>query len=1004
MQGILVNDLKAQIATGNALLIVGAGVSVAATAGGPLAGLAKWKGLLVNGIDRCLEVGRPRPDQKWARRRREDLESDDLDDLLSVAELIAGRLGAPTGGEYSRWLDETVGRLQIVDRAVLDALRALAVTIATTNYDGLLEEATLLPPVTWRDRRAEGLVSGEESGILHLHGHWQDPDSVVLGIRSYEALLGDARAQALQQALRTLRTLIFIGFGAGLQDPNFGALLAWSRKAFAGSKHRHFRLCLKTEEKDLLALHPPAERIELVVYGEAHTELAPFLRSLRPQERESTAVRKIAGSQDRAPEKPVSPPRLPAPRNCFGRNKSLRQLVRAVIATTPEAVAILGLPGVGKTTVALTVLRDAKVVERYGARRFFVRCDAATNRDAIVAAMASAIGLEAGPGLEQRTFRELESGPALLVLDNLETPWDVDQLSVEELLGQLAALPDLALLATKRGEEWPAGPRWREPVLLRSLDLVSARKAFLEIAGYQHRDDPLLDRLIEAVDALPIAIDLLAHHAQSLAKLDELWQRWETKRDVVLQRAGGQAREVNIQVSIGLSLQSSRMTPGGRRLARLLTLVPGGLTAYHLRALLPDEGAEAAAALRRTGLVAPQEVRLRLLAPIREALRHLPSSRPKDREKLILIFLDLALRGEQVGHEGGADAVKELGAEIENLEAVIGMALQEGDLDAAVAAAVALGQFQRFTGLGGFGVLGQAIKAAKKAGNTALEARALEAFANVAAGRFDYQMARPRFEKAQALYHHLGDWQGEANCIWSLGNITLSDSEAAKSHFEKARRLYHRADSMEGEVNCIYGLTTIALVHHDYKTARPRLEEALALYRGIGDPLGEANCISSLGDIALEESDDQTARSRYEEALALYCEVGNLLGKANCIKGFGDLALHDSDYERARSKYERARLLYRQVGSALGEASCVQRLGRVAAASGDSQTARGIQDPYSTGWTHWELAQIASDPKQRRTHLQAARRAWSEIERSDLVARADRELAEGAKRRRTRIK
>src|SRR5262249_37023168 len=152
------------------------------------------------------------------------------------------------------------------------------------------------------------------------------------------------------------------------------------------------------------------------------------------------------------------------------------------------------------------------------------RCDAATGRDGVVAAAASAIGLEAGPGLEQRTYRELESSSALLVLDNVETPWDADPLPVEELLGQLAAFRGVALLATVRGEERPDGPRWREAIRLRPLDLAPARQAFLAIAGERHRVDPYLDRLIEAVDALPLAIDLLAHHAESLPDLAELWQ------------------------------------------------------------------------------------------------------------------------------------------------------------------------------------------------------------------------------------------------------------------------------------------------------------------------------------------------------------------------------------------------------------------------------------------------------------------------------------------------
>jgi hypothetical protein len=48
--------------------------------------LASWKGLLADGIERCVLVGQPPAAEGWAERLRADLESADLDDLLSVAE------------------------------------------------------------------------------------------------------------------------------------------------------------------------------------------------------------------------------------------------------------------------------------------------------------------------------------------------------------------------------------------------------------------------------------------------------------------------------------------------------------------------------------------------------------------------------------------------------------------------------------------------------------------------------------------------------------------------------------------------------------------------------------------------------------------------------------------------------------------------------------------------------------------------------------------------------
>jgi hypothetical protein len=198
MSQVLTDDLRKQIADGQAIAIVGAGVSVGATNNAPV---ASWVGLLKDGIARCEAVARP--PTGWADRYRAALDSGDLDELLGLAEQVSRRLGYPQGGEWRRWLRETVGQLKSAMNASLEALRDLRVPIATTNYDNLIEDATGWPAVTWREGPlVERVLRGDDEGVLHLHGHWQDPDSVILGIRSYEAVLGDAHAQTVLRSLR----------------------------------------------------------------------------------------------------------------------------------------------------------------------------------------------------------------------------------------------------------------------------------------------------------------------------------------------------------------------------------------------------------------------------------------------------------------------------------------------------------------------------------------------------------------------------------------------------------------------------------------------------------------------------------------------------------------------------------------------------------------------------------------------------------------------------------
>jgi tetratricopeptide (TPR) repeat protein len=949
----LLADLRAHIANRDVLVLVGAGVSAAATNG---QAIAQWKGLLHHGLERCKAVCALTDD--WLAKKQADLNSDDIDDLFSVAEIVASKLGAPAGGEYGRWLRESVGSLRAVDRAVLEALRDLKLPIATTNYDGLIEEVTGWLVVTWQDgAKVERVLRGDDQGVLHLHGFWDQPETVILGIRDYAKILGDIHAQTMQRTIRATRTLLFVGCGEGLRDPNFGAFLKWSEPVFAASEYRHFRLARESEVAELQKLHASAQRLFVLSYGSNHADLAPFLRSLAPRETPPVPV-------------PASPRslRLPHVAYCFGRDDLVSDLVATLLEDNPPPTAILGGPGHGKTTVSLKAVHDPRVAERYGTRRFFVRCDGAKTRDALAGEIALAMGLEPGPNLVDRAFAELERDRAALVLDNAETPWEADTLATEELLAQLADIRGLCLIVSVRGQQRPQGVAWREPVGVPPLDLPAARQAFLARAGERFSADSHLDDLVNAVDRVPLAITLLAYQAEGQPNLDGLWARWQAERTLMLQRAGGTHRLNNLELSLELSVSGSRMNDAAGSLLSLLGLLPDGIAWADLDALLSGNGHAPAADLRRVGLAFDdaKSARLRVLAPVREYVHRRLIPVEADMARARDHYLSLAeILGNKVGQEGGAESAARLAPELSNLEAMILIALDQPDLEPAVRGACGLARLTLFTGLGSLHALEQAADAARSRSDAAAEAGCLLSLGHIAQVRSDHDEARQRYEAGLSLYRRVGSVAGEASCIKSLGNIALdrSNYDEARQRLEAALALYRRAGSVLGEANCIRSLGDVALRRSDHDEARQHYEDALPLFRRVGNVVGEANCIEGLGHIALRCSDLDEARHRYEAALSLFRRVGAVHGEANCIKGLGDIARDASEHDKARSLYEQALRLYSR-----------------------------IPEPYSIGLTHGRLARLAADDVVRREHVEAARAAWSSLNRTDLIENLDKEF------------
>jgi tetratricopeptide (TPR) repeat protein len=929
----LVEDLRAELARGEVLVVVGTGVSIQATGGADAR--ATWDGLIADGIEHCVGTSLLTHDDAQALRER--LKKGSVDERLGVAQAISKSLLAPHGGEFRRWLGETVGKLELKDRSIVDAIHALGAPIATTNYDDLLTRGRGIEHVPWTDvAAAQAVLRRDRHAVLHLHGCFDHPESIILGGESYQTLLDSRGAQAIQQALAAHHSLLFIGCGDGLSDPNLGALLKWIAEAFGKTEYRHYRLCRASEHK------PPEERLFHVPYGDDFKDLVPFLRAL-------------------APGKPVFA--LPNPGYCFGREREVEEVVTALIADKPQPLPILGGPGMGKTTIALKALHDRRVAERFGTRRWFVRCDGVKTRAELAVAIARMLDLPITPDIEPAVLASLATAPAALVLDNGETPLDGDGRGVEEFLSILATIETLALVVTIRGHKRPRGVPWIPDIEAERLTDDAAAKVFVAVSGKrQFATDPDLPRLLVNLDGVPLAITLMGRYAELFDSLEPVWSKWKAKRTAMLKDGEEPDRLRNIAVSYELSI--GVLGAAARRLLSVLAMLPDGVAHQDLEGVFADAD-DAPTELRQRALVFDDAGRVRMRAPLREYVAAAHPPEQADERRVVDYYLGVAgNQGAKVGQVGGAEAVARLTPEVANVEAMLEISF--GASDATLGHAVyGWSRLMAYWGVGSMEPIERISAKVLSAGRRNLAASSFRCLGNIAFSRSDLHRAREHYEQALQLFQQMTDAGGEAHCILSLGDIAL----------ERA----------------------------DYVVARRHYEQALPLYQQISDVLGEANCIVSLGDIALERVDYAAAHEYYEQALPLFQQVGDVQGEANCIKGLGDVALNSADWRTARRRYEQALLIYRRTGSMLGEANCIQRLGDIACDEGarDNAESKHLQalalyerlgEPYSIGRAHVRLARLATDDVTRVAHVNAARAAWRSIKRDDLVADLDEEF------------
>jgi hypothetical protein len=276
-----VDALRDAIARNKVIVVTGTGVS--ASLAGRSAKTATWLGLLSDGVRRVEELDEDRG--ALLRIRLDAYENADpakarISDLTNLATELRQEFAIADPNKFNRWLTTAVGSLDIVDDTLAHAIAALQTPIFTTNYDTLLERALKRSSASFTQPDQMRAIATGGQDIGHLHGIYSDGDNVIFSEQDYVKVLSNTPAQNLQNSAFTMSTFLFIGFGAGTDDPNFKLMIDNFGKSFGGTAQAHYRLCKESDVRPGSDLSPVVD----LSYGKDYEDLPTFLATLIPNE------------------------------------------------------------------------------------------------------------------------------------------------------------------------------------------------------------------------------------------------------------------------------------------------------------------------------------------------------------------------------------------------------------------------------------------------------------------------------------------------------------------------------------------------------------------------------------------------------------------------------------------------------------------------------------------------------------------------------------------------
>ena len=196
-------------------------------------------------------------------------------------------------------------------------------------------------------------------------------------------------------------------------------------------------------------------------------------------------------------------------------------------------------------------------------------------------------------------------------------------------------------------------------------------------------------------------------------------------------------------------------------------------------------------------------------------------------------------------------------------------------------------------------------------------------------GRIDQAMEL--CNQALSFSKDIGDRKGEAKALNNLANIyvDLGYQEQAYQYYQKALEMYGELGERRWEGNALNGLAWICRSFGQREEALNYYLRALSIRREVGHRSGEAETLSGVGLLTADLGKNDEALDYYEQALQIRREIGDRGGEGRTLNGLGLVYSALGEVTKAYGYYKSSLEIRREIGDRGGEGISLFNIGKL---------------------------------------------------------------------------